>query len=415
MSHKAYLWTVATAFLIACGLSATINYLVDPYGLFGIERVAGLNAIKPAAADHLRTVKPYQVRRNAPRTLIGGNSRPEAGIDPASACWHPEDRPVYNLGVPGAGLYMQFRYIQNSLLDGHTKTVLLGIDLVDFLVPDRFGGDFAAWPGQAQAFEARLRYRADGTANPSYRLHALGDRLAALFSLNALADSMTTLVAQSNPNATNREATGFNPGRDFYDIIAAEGQNLLFVQKNREMQNRLNPNAVIFQDGSDWSTAFESLSRLLRAAKSVDARVILFINPYHADYLATIDARGLWDILEEWKRRLVRLTSNRSNTVLWDFNGFNTFTTEQPPPRGDTSSVLRWFWEPAHYRPAFGNLMLAAMLQRPCGTPAEDPPPGVRLDSFNIEPHLARLRDERTRFLKAHPEVQDRLRASLNR
>ena len=87
------LWLVVVlAFLFAM---ATLNYLVDPYGMFDTDRVNGLNVSKPAANTHVRLAKPYQVTGFAPRAIIGGNSRPEMGLNPENVCWPEDIRPVF--------------------------------------------------------------------------------------------------------------------------------------------------------------------------------------------------------------------------------------------------------------------------------------------------------------------------------
>jgi hypothetical protein len=414
MAHRTYLRTMGVTFTLVCTLAALINYLVDPYGLFGVPRIDGLNARKPAAADRVRIVKPYQVRRMHPRTLIGGNSRPEAGIDPRSPCWSADDAPVYNLGLPGASLYTQQRYLQSSLADGGVELLLLGVDLLDFLVPEHRGESLVAWPAHPEPFENRLGHRADGSANARAWQQALQDGLTALFSLETLGDSLWTLYSQRNLYADDRRADGFNPAQNYRPIVAAEGQAVLFVQKNREVVERLRSQQVLFQDNSNWSEAFEALERLLRTAKDTRTKVILFINPYHAEYLAAVARNGRWSDLEAWKRRLVQVVakhhqSDGGDVLLWDFNGFDAYSTEPAPSPGDTQSMLRWFWEPAHYRSEFGNLMLAAMLETSCSEPLTTGLPGVRLSSVNIEDHLAQLRAARNDWLARHPSEPLRL------
>ena len=75
-----------TMFLLAACMAAlgtaAVNYLVDPYGLFGVKQIEGFNARKPASAERVRVIKSYLAEQTRPRTVIGGNSRPEMGLDP---------------------------------------------------------------------------------------------------------------------------------------------------------------------------------------------------------------------------------------------------------------------------------------------------------------------------------------------
>ena len=79
-----------------------MNYLVDPYVVFDIARIQDLNASKPAAGDHVRLARPYQVTGYAPHAIISGNSRPEMGVNSANACWPADFRHVFKLALPGA-------------------------------------------------------------------------------------------------------------------------------------------------------------------------------------------------------------------------------------------------------------------------------------------------------------------------
>ena len=111
-----------------------MNYVVDPYGLFGMRRIPGFNELKPTASERVRVIKPYMASRAKPTVVIGGNSRPEMGLNPQSACWQDADKPVFNTGIPGADVFMQTRYVEHAVESGKAKRALFGVDFLDFLV-----------------------------------------------------------------------------------------------------------------------------------------------------------------------------------------------------------------------------------------------------------------------------------------
>lgn len=299
MHHKRFLLSVLIAFIGTAGIVGGVNYLVDPYGFFSSTRIDGFNSLKPKAGQRTQVVKPYQVMRVKPRTLIVGNSRPEMGIDPQSVCWGQADLPAYNLGLPGADMHMQVRFVQHALSSGGIQRILMAIDFIDFLKDKEGPKDISAWPEQALGYESRLRVDRFEKPNLVYSVRRVGDYLMGLFSLTGFTDSIVTLVSQGDPNASTRRPDGFNPARDYLDIIETEGQAVLFNQKNPEIVSSLSRSKLgIFQGGTRWSTSFESLRRLLRSARSADVQMILFINPYHADYLTAIDSTGRWDEFE---------------------------------------------------------------------------------------------------------------------
>ena len=70
----------------------------------------------------------------------------------------------------------------------------------------------------------------------------------------------------------------------------------------------------------------------------------------------------LWESFEDWKRHLVRqvaeLQHGSVDIKIFDFSGYNEFTTEPVPYPGDIKSEMRWYWEPGHYKSALGERIL---------------------------------------------------------
>ncbi len=399
-SHKRFVSVFVVAFLSACLLAAGVNYLVDPYGLFGARRIAGFNERKPASTERVRVTKPYMASRVRPTVVIGGNSRPEIGVDPQSACWGKPDRPVFNMGVPGSSVFMQTRYVQHAVEQGKARRVLFGVDFLDFLVDRNQAVASIDWRVLGKSFDGRL--------GPGPSLQKAEDVASGLFSLTALADSLTTLAAQRDAYAATRREDGFNPGLDYVPIIRSEGQSVLFAQKNREVRSRLRADTLgmRYADGRRGQPLL-ALRHFLQWAKDEDVEVVLFVNPYHVDYLILVEMSGYWPLFEEWKRQLTDIAVEFGVT-LWDFNAVDAYSTESPPPPRDRRSMLRWFWEPAHYRRELGDLMLAAMLDRTCAAPAVHGF-GTELTPASLPRALERVRDDLHRFMQANPAMVARL------
>ncbi|RTZ75278.1 MAG: hypothetical protein DSZ02_03575 [Gammaproteobacteria bacterium] len=355
-------WTIT----LALALTILFNYAMDPYGLLDTPRHKGFNAKKPLAPSHVRIAKPYQVVTFAPKTLNSGNSRPEIGLDPANSCWEASERPVFNIGLPGSGIYQQARIIQHALAGGSVQQVFWGLDFVDFHT--RHEGIVNRWEeGNSHLeFEKRLRVTPDGNPNPSFSWRRLTEHFQTLVSLTALKDSLATLLAQRDPYSSDIRRDGFNPARDYLGIIRWEGQPVLFEQKWKELEKMFSRSNLSIYAGNDrWSPEFESVERLLKFAAARKVRVTLFINPYHESYLDIIEASGHQPAFQEWKVRLAELAQDHG-TALWDFSLRNSITGEDVPDTGGKKSIMRWFWEPAHYRKTFGDLMLSLMLGRAC-------------------------------------------------
>lgn len=381
-------WVVGLVGLFA--FVGAINVAVDPYGLLGTREISGFNVIKPAATTRTRITKPVQGERANPRTLILGNSRPEIGLNPESNVWSSEQRPVYNAAMPGASVYMVMRFGQNLLFDGHPTLILWGLDFEDFLIGSDSAQYQCQWPPTPGDWEKGLRVSQAMLPAKEWRLERLGHYGVSILSAQSLFDSIATISAQRRKGSGTRTKLGFNPARDYGPIIGAEGQYVLFAQKNSEMESRLlNKDWGIVAKGCGSSVDFRSAAEFLQLAKEHEARVILFINPYHEDYLDTIWRAGLWPLFEDWKRRLMALSEQGGAEALWDFALLNEFTSEDPPQPGDKRTMLRWFWEPAHYRSELGDLMLSEMLQSRVEARRS---PGMRLTTEYIEAHLSQQR-----------------------
>jgi hypothetical protein len=128
--------------------------------------------------------------------------------------------------------------------------------------------------------------------------------------------------------------------------------------------------------------------------------VVLFINPYHVDYLLALERAGRWSQFDAWKRELARL-ADELGVELWDFSELNSLSAEQEPAPGDKKTILKWFWEPAHYRMEYGDLMLSSMLQRPCDEGNVDPV-GTLITTGNIDAHIMRLRTDMLHYKEQH-------------
>jgi len=159
--HKRFIQAFTATFLLACFLGAGFNYLVDPYSLFGTRRLPGFNELKPTASERVRVTKPYMAARVKPKVVIGGNSRPEIGLNPQSVCWDDADQPVFNSGIPGADVFMQVRYVQHAVESGKARRILFGVDFLDFLVDSKKATGNVDWDRLGRSFDGRLRAGSD--------------------------------------------------------------------------------------------------------------------------------------------------------------------------------------------------------------------------------------------------------------
>ena len=87
-----------------------------------------------------------------------------------------------------------------------------------------------------------------------------------------------------------------------------------------------------------------------------------------ASYRVTALSREAVSGQEEAFAELQAVASD--SIVLWDFSGDSPYIHEPLPEAHARGQSLQWFWEPAHYTKALGNVMLPVMLPANC-QPAE--------------------------------------------
>jgi hypothetical protein len=141
---------------------------------------------------------------------------------------------------------------------------------------------------------------------------------------------------------------------------------------------------------------------VLELARREDVRVDLFINPYHADYLAALELSGNWQLLEQWKRALAGLAADFDGASLWDFNGFDRYSSPFLTPDMRAGDSLAWYWEPAHYRAELGEHMIARINDTDCAGRL-DKALGARLTPAVIDGHLDALRGQMRNFAARFP------------
>jgi hypothetical protein len=371
-------------------LLAALNVLVDPYLLFDSPRVRGVNAAKPAADARERMIKAYDAPRKRPRTLLLGSSRVDWGLDAQHPAWPEHDRPVYNLGLVGAGPYVLYEYIRHVSARQRLTLVVLGLDFEYFLATVE-----AAHPADPE-FESRLAVGADGGPSLVQRRQYFRDLIQATLSLEAASDSVATLVGNWGVTsvdfaAGNRDISPtFKQFAQLGSLPVVAALDLISI-RSYEGKPR-NPFAM------------KDVRAILDLCRMQSTQVVLFISPVHADKLEIMDLLGSWSEFEDWKRDLTALTAQYvragSQVTLWDFSGYDSYSTETVPL---DHHVLHWFWDSSHYTRALGDVMVRRMLSTGEGGF------GVVITPGNIESHLAAIRDARHRYRESHPVDRQRV------
>jgi hypothetical protein len=408
-SSKSYslIWSVVVVALLG-GIGA-FNLIIDPYGLYGIARLKGLNDRKPEIKKHIRMHKAAAVMKVEPQSIAVGNSRVEYGIDPNHPAW--KFKPAYNLGLVSANAYEMLRYLQHAQAAQPLKQVLVGLDIDSFNALQSNEADFD---------EARLAMTASGESN-----FARGaDFFKSLFSFDALVASYETITMPPLSDKAvylYRENGQREVDYSEHNIQVRGGHHQAFLKSEQYFAEEgylagakgkfgfVNPSTKV--------SSFDWFRSILRFAYGNGIELRLFISPSHARQWEVADAMGLWDEFEQWKVKLVEVVEEEARSAgkppvpLWDFSGYNRYTAEEVPPLGDTASKMQWYIESSHYNHRLGGLVLAKVYEESPRDEAALQGFGVLLTSSNVQAHLEQIRKDRELYRTLHPKDVEEVRA----
>lgn len=412
----AYLRIISVGTVVLLSLVILLNYLVDPYSIFNSPQWSGINANKPELFEHLRLTKAYAIERLKPDALLLGSSRTEHGLDPEHPAFTSEYN-SYNLALNGATIYENLRYFQHANARQKLKKVVLAIDFFQFN---------AYRPNSPDFDEERLASNIHGEKQ---KTHPTTDLLATLASIDAMMASLKTLLFQRNrENMILSRGQVAQPDSDAIEVMRGKRHEAALYSELNYINHLYFPRPhkrFEFVSDDEYINTFDYFRRILEDSHRSKIQLHILISPSHARQWELIANAGLWDKWEAWKREIVRLNENTARWYrhkpfpLWDFSGYNSYTTEAVPELGDEETLMRWYWESSHYRKELGDLVLDRVLNYsdPNRPIADDF--GVLLTSKKIEEHLANIRDGHYRYGQSHPkevkEIEELVKKYLHR
>ncbi len=353
-------WFCGTATLLL--LAIALNVVVDPFFVFGTPLIRGFNQYKPATQGHEALAKPALLPRERPHTILIGTSKVQVGLDPHSPAWQPEDKPVFNAGLPGNTSAATLATIEDALAVAPVRRMLVLLEPIDLMEP----------PAPLSPAEP---FRHTGLAR-------LQDLLDATLTRDALEASFRTLAGQWIDLPS-----GLRPNGQMYDGIfrgptGVEGPGALFGQKMPQNAARVAKIARRLQALPDTVIAqLDVVRRVIALCREKGVALDLALAPVHADLLRSFDLAGLWPRYLLMREELARTVADagEGQVQLWSFTGFNLYSTEPVPPLGHRGPPLRWFWEPNHFRPEYGELLLETIYHRREGVGMQLTPENVVL------------------------------------
>ena len=380
--------------VVAAGVVASVALVavIDPYRLYGMKEMAGINQVKPLPTRYQNQIKMHGALKHGADTFILGNSRAELGLNPEHGALGSS---AFNLALAGTSMNTAREQLEQLQAEGiKPKRLIVGVEFLDFLVDPN-------------------RPRPLREPKPKSPFDELAWQADSLFSIDSLADSLKTLRLQRVSDPQSITARGFNPLLEYNKFARDDGYYSIFQQRAVENAKRFArlPRGLANQQ-TGTSPNLDELRAVLAHGAREQSDVHLVIYPYHAQILAMFEAAGLASTFDNWKTLLVeelekvRTAHPGVRVTLWDFSGYSSYQCEAIPAKGDRKTKTSWYWEAGHFKPALGDLMLS----RIAGEAGASQSFGFAVDQASSGVNNARIASERASCAAAQPEIFEHAR-----
>ncbi len=429
--RRGFLVSFFATLMLAGLLMTTINVVIDPFWRFDLVSIQGINAYRPVFSSYSRMAKAGVMCRMRPKQVAFGTSRAEVGIDPSYPAWNTVQGPVYNFALAGLALKelsMMFTDAVNVSPD--LKRATIGLDFLMF----NANREAVVFGTEVLGFDpARLLQSRFDTCVGSL-WHDVNEYLG----IDGLYFSYKTIVEQPKdrddtsdfPSVTKWLALYNKLGfRDQFDVLdkyipsrgarATFGDEQEFTYVDRIWRAGPDRRYCFTRPGQpDTMKVFRDLVDTIYRS---GVNVRLYMEPLHSRMMLALQDAGLWLQFEDWKRAVITINEEEAGKFgkppmpLFDFSGFNSITNVSIPQAEDRTHVVKWFWEPSHYKKATGDLILSRVLD---DVSPERPAPnyfGVRLSENNIDDWLIQTRIAGQKYRSSEPQEAALVKAAVDR
>lgn len=347
---------IAICFVFAItlvSLIATINFIVNPFGIYAASPVIqGFNDYFPAANSFPRLHKIERVKSVKPEVVIIGSSRADSGLNPTSEFFG--DTRVYNFALSASTIYEQRRTLEFAQAVSPLRQAIITLD-------------FFSFNGQRlenkQFDESKLSVAA---LNP---IRSFFDTYGTLTAIDTFTTALKHLRYIRKPERYGfSTSNGFKNSRDIEYKIANLGAAHRFAADPNE-DAVSGESRFSFMYGDDpLNTTFRHLEEMLDFARRNRIDVILLISPIHQKSWDRMETEGEMAAFLTWKKRIAAIVEADGRKYytapypLWDFARLDTsFTTEPIPTADNKSGRMKWFYDSSHYKPALGDVILSCI------------------------------------------------------
>lgn len=363
MKNKFWIKIVLGSFFIVIFLVCAINYVVDPYGIYNTNFFKN----KPFSHTQMRIVKASKTAEIKPSSIILGTSRAEIAINPNHNYFI---QPAYNLAVTGSTLYESKLFLQNAIKTGKLKQVLLVADWRMFneekmrKVPD-----------------------VDNYFNPFFKY-------AYLLNFKTLKNSYATFK-----NKDGRDQHYSNGQMDNYfltEYIHLSGGHLKVMNNDEKTYYSNFTKNNTYKDTK--KSSFDDFKDILKMCYENNIKLDIVFGPSHIRQWESFDYHLGINNFYDWKKSVVKVVDDESKKYkkapfrVVDFSIYHSLTAEVVPT--DPLAKMEYHFEGSHYKEKLANIMLDTL-----NVSSNYNDFGVELNLNNIDEHLERLKNDRTKYI----------------
>ncbi len=288
-----------------------MNVFINPYNVFNINPIRGLNYYKPDAKRQERLTKFLNLKtlKNV-ETIFCGVSRTDWTLEPEYYNKLTEQT-ASNMAMAAAS-FSEIKEIINTSIKIHPeiKTVLLAIDLHNFMILKTQNVNFNITPNVTTAEVASVTLSGDTTVS-----------------------SLITIIK----NIGNVEKRTF----------LQNGMKHIFY--NKDIKGSFKKTIEHNMDKSFLNTkkiSLLELKKLIDELKEKNINVILYMPPLHITYFELIDYNNAWDNVDKFKVELAKVQP------FYDFMYVHPINTEEIKPD------MKYYFESSHSTYLVGKKVL---------------------------------------------------------
>lgn len=322
--------------------------------------------------------------------------------------------PAFNGSLANPDIYEVRRYVEDATTGSALKIALIGVDFFMFNRSRGLSENFQ---------ESRLSVDPSGRKN---WLYLLPDLVSTLLTTDAALESLKLYWRKDQIDLSwlpqslrflkeKKGVSWFSNGFRFQYLrekYVARETNIVKEFRDTIRSYILGRNS--YRDykkiGTTSQKQFQDFRLMLSNSISSGVEVIVFVPPSHAMQGEAIQAAGLWNEFEDWKRNLVKFAEEvgRDKGVsipVWDFSDYSPISTENILPAAKDWRVVEGWWDSSHFRPSIGDIVLKRIFERPGNSfGLGELVFGNSLNSRNIEEHLRIVRERRVTWRQNNSE-----------